>query len=627
MKQQTRSAWVVAMVILITCADVFFVHADFVFSRFAPGETLNPDCSPTDPECSVSISRFAQTYVVTSLDQLNNLPLIQAGDVAVDSTINKSYIRTQSGTWQELLTPTANKIVSVTTLLDLHAINNAAPGDRVIVTSLNQTFIRTIDHLWLELSSDVARKTYVVFEATDLDTIVNPSIGDHAFAINPYVFYVRESGNIWQRVDNINFGVFTVPDLASRDALTNVLPGFFSIVSGVHKSYVFSQDHVWNELLASPSVQRLSNTYVLTNAEERDALSNLQTGDIAILSDTNATFIYTQNQTWQELSLLQTCVTSLNGLTGVISLTTENVLEAGANKYYSHQLARNALTVSDPLSYDSETGQFDLQFESPFKLHGTKLAIDPASIDLATLGGILPVAKGGTGETSLSGILAEMFPPQSGNIGKFLTTNGSSVAWAPVVIGNGGVWGTMTGTLSEQLDISEALSGKEFTIVPGTISQYYRGDKTFQMLNKSAVGLGDVENTALSTWSGSTNLTTTGALSVEKQAIQVVSTAGTNDSVPEWNGAPIVTLTGENILQTFNLGTCASNANKVATIYVRDTNNKARTINATSAEGIIPFRGGAKINYTMKNSAGSNVAAATFYCDGTDWLVISQTMH
>jgi hypothetical protein len=41
-----------------------------------------------------------------------------------------------------------------------------------------------------------------------------------------------------------------------------------------------------------------------------------------------------------------------------------------------------------------------------------------------------------------------------------------------------------------------ALNAKEDTITAGTTSQYYRGDKTFQTLDKTAVGLGNVDNTS-----------------------------------------------------------------------------------------------------------------------------------
>lgn len=47
-----------------------------------------------------------------------------------------------------------------------------------------------------------------------------------------------------------------------------------------------------------------------------------------------------------------------------------------------------------------------------------------------------------------------------------------------------------------QSDLNTALAGKEDTITAGTTSQYYRGDKSWQTLNKSAVGLGNVDNTS-----------------------------------------------------------------------------------------------------------------------------------
>lgn len=44
--------------------------------------------------------------------------------------------------------------------------------------------------------------------------------------------------------------------------------------------------------------------------------------------------------------------------------------------------------------------------------------------------------------------------------------------------------------------LQTALDAKEPTIAVGTTAQYYRGDKTFQTLDKSAVGLGNVDNTS-----------------------------------------------------------------------------------------------------------------------------------
>jgi hypothetical protein len=45
-------------------------------------------------------------------------------------------------------------------------------------------------------------------------------------------------------------------------------------------------------------------------------------------------------------------------------------------------------------------------------------------------------------------------------------------------------------------DIQTQLNAKEATISAGTTGQYYRGDKSFQTLDKTAVGLGNVDNTS-----------------------------------------------------------------------------------------------------------------------------------
>jgi hypothetical protein len=50
--------------------------------------------------------------------------------------------------------------------------------------------------------------------------------------------------------------------------------------------------------------------------------------------------------------------------------------------------------------------------------------------------------------------------------------------------------------LSTQTDLQSALDAKEPTISAGTTGQYYRGDKSFQTLDKTAVGLGNVDNTS-----------------------------------------------------------------------------------------------------------------------------------
>jgi hypothetical protein len=52
------------------------------------------------------------------------------------------------------------------------------------------------------------------------------------------------------------------------------------------------------------------------------------------------------------------------------------------------------------------------------------------------------------------------------------------------------------GNLPVPTSVTTALATKENTITPGTAAQYFRGDKSFQTLDKTAVGLANVDNTS-----------------------------------------------------------------------------------------------------------------------------------
>lgn len=84
-----------------------------------------------------------------------------------------------------------------------------------------------------------------------------------------------------------------------------------------------------------------------------------------------------------------------------------------------------------------------------------------------------------------------------------ITVTGSGATWT---INNGLnavklSTGIVSNTELDHLDgvtsaIQPQINSKEGTIVAGTISQYWRGDKSFQLLDKTAVGLANVDNTA-----------------------------------------------------------------------------------------------------------------------------------
>ena len=77
------------------------------------------------------------------------------------------------------------------------------------------------------------------------------------------------------------------------------------------------------------------------------------------------------------------------------------------------------------------------------------------------------------------------------------TVGGTSIEGSgDIPIPDTATWGGVSGTLSDQTDLQGELDAKENTITAGTTGEYYRGDKTFQALDSTAVGLGNVDNTS-----------------------------------------------------------------------------------------------------------------------------------
>lgn len=153
----------------------------------------------------------------------------------------------------------------------------------------------------------------------------------------------------------------------------------------------------------------------------------------------------------------------------------------------------------------------------------------------------VPVTKGGTDATTADGALTNLLPSQGGNAGKVLSTNGTTTSW----ISAGGV-GTVTSVGISSTDLS--VSGSPVTasgtitldVATGAITLAKMANlATAQFIGRNTAGTGvpeslsmstartmlsinNVENTALSTWAGSTNLTTLGTI-----------------TVGDWNGTPV----------------------------------------------------------------------------------------
>jgi len=286
-----------------------------------------------------------------------------------------------------------------------------------------------------------------------------------------------------------------------------------------------------------------------------DGISNWSVGDWVIFNGTE----------WEQLHNSNS-VLSVNGQTGVVQLTPSDI---GLNIW----AGSNAITGVGTIT----SGTWN----------ASPISVAYGGTGLASLGsGFLLYGSG-------SNALSTLAP---GSDGQVLKISGGIPVWGSDDTGvSGTTWGSITGTLSNQTDLQAALAALEPAISPGTNSQYWRGDKTWQTLDRSAVGLSNVENTALSTWPGSGNITTVGTI---------------NSGV--WNGSPISIAKG---------GTGASSLSAAGIVTASCTNVVGQTDGNTNIKTITVPNDGSNHNYeisTYLNVTSLSLNTVTFQVTFTD---------
>ena len=139
-------------------------------------------------------------------------------------------------------------------------------------------------------------------------------------------------------------------------------------------------------------------------------------------------------------------------------------------------------------------------------------------------------------------------------------------------------------TYSTSSDLSTGLATKENSIVTGTTSQYWRGDKTFQTLDKTVVGLTNVDNTSDVNKPVSTATQT--ALN-GKQGNLTVTNTGTSGNATLVGG----TLNIPNYSATTNVGTDSRSGYGTGTAYSLTGSSAKITMGTTSPMVTLPSAG------------------------------------
>jgi hypothetical protein len=318
-----------------------------------------------------------------------------------------------------------------------------------------------------------------------------------------------------------------------------------TIVSWASVAGGLSYQGTWNASTNTPTLASGVGVngyyYIVATAGSTnlDGITDWQIGDWLMFNGT----------VWQKIDQ-SNLVTSVNGQTGAVSLTTTNINE-GTNLYYTDTRARASVSAGTGISYSSATGvitnsapdqtvsltagtgintsgtypSFTITNSAPdqtvaltgagttavtgtypnftitsndqyvgtvtsvggtgtvngISLSGTvtssgnlTLGGTLSGVDLTTqVTGTLPIANGGTGQTTANTAFNALAPSQTGNSGEYLTTDGTNTSWAPVVAGASISNDTSTATNVYPL-FAAATSGTPTTIYTSNAKLLYK---------------------------------------------------------------------------------------------------------------------------------------------------------
>jgi hypothetical protein len=341
-----------------------------------------------------------------------------------------------------------------------------------------------------------------------------------------------------------------------------------------------------------------------------------EVGDLAVRTDLNKTFILRVSPAstlgnWQELLAPTDSVTSVYGRTGVVTAqsgdyTADQITETAFNKILTSAertklagIATGATANSSDSALRDRATHTGTQLASTISdFAGTVLATVLTGLSLATSSVIsatdtVLVALGKLQAQITTLGTSKQDTLVSGTNIKTVNTQ-SILGSGNITIGGSAAWGGITGTLSTQTDLQTALDGKqaagdyttntaltnglatkENTITAGTTSQYYRGDKTFQTLDKSAVGLANVDNTSDADKPVSTATQT--ALNAKQPLTPRVQTVVSSATVTPTASDDLVVITAQATGLTLANPTGAFVQGQSIVIRIKD-NGTARTI-------------------------------------------------
>jgi predicted heme/steroid binding protein len=231
----------------------------------------------------------------------------------------------------------------------------------------------------------------------------------------------------------------------------------------------------WNASTNTPTLTSSTGTkgyyYVVSVAGSTnlDGITDWKLGDWAIYNGAS----------WEKVDNTD-AVVSVNGYTGAVVLTTSDVAE-GTNLYFTNTRAQNAITLTTTGSSGTSTY--------------TSGTLNIPNYTLSGLGGVPS-----TRTLTINGTAYDLSADRSWSVGTVTSVAALTIGTTGTDITSSVANGTTTPVITLNIPTASAtnrgalsstdwstFNAKEPAITAGTTSQYFRGDKTFQTLNTTAV--------------------------------------------------------------------------------------------------------------------------------------------
>ncbi len=304
------------------------------------------------------------------------------------------------------------------------------------------------------------------------------------------------------------------------------------------------------------------------------ATANVTVGNITTLSGTSATYtnITSGNVTITGGTLNNVAIggtTAASGAfttlsaSGAFSLSGDQVqISEGGTGQATANAAFNALAPSQA----GNSGKY-------LQTDGTNSSWDAININTADITGTLPIANGGTGQTTANAAFNALAPSQTGNANKYLTTDGTNSSWAANPLG------TVT-----SVDVSGGTTGLTTSGGPVTSSGTITLAGTLAIANGGTgiTSFGTGVQTALGQ-----NVTGSGGIVLATSPTLVTPALGTPSSVTLTNATGLPLSTGvTGTLATTNGGTGLTSFTANGVVFASSSSalatGSALTFNGTS---------------------------------------------